>query len=113
MQHSLVNNRGVIDKSYPVRKINFHKNSPYERVFKKCVDELFEDPSYDMYSYYLSDAKGFPICKDGFITIEDKLCSKTILVYMEVINARFASKVRINFVRKEVRFLYNTSLQVC
>ncbi len=63
MIHSNSLNRGILDKSYPTRKIAVSLKSGYSTILSTCISKLWDDCMRDdcSFSFYLADGSGAQI----------------------------------------------------
>ena len=64
--------KGVLDRSFPARKVFLHKDANYESVLCRMRREVFPKERKEFsYTYYISDSGGTCISNDGNIYIQD------------------------------------------
>ena len=84
------------------------KKKKYERVLQKCISVMFPDDnveSNDHYEYHVANGKGMSIYSGDTIQIENENGEEesipwTLETYIQLSNARYASKTRLYSVKK-------------
>ena len=108
MYHCYKRKRGVFDRQYVTQSVLFRKEMKYERVLQKCISVTFPDDnveSNDNYEYYIANGKGMSIYSGDTIQIENENGEEesipwTLETYIQLSNARYASKTRLYCVKK-------------
>ena len=108
MEYNYDKAKAVLDKSFKMVKIPFHKDSPASDITRRCQEVVWGDSqlSNDSFDYYLADGTGMAIdAQDQFVLDKPDGSSPTsvpwtLYNYLQVSNVKYPSRARIYCVRK-------------
>lgn len=104
MYHCYKRKRGVFDRQYVTQSVLFRKEMKYERVLQKCISVTFPDDNVESNDHYIANGKGMSIYSGDTIQIENENGEEesipwTLETYIQLSNARYASKTRLYCVK--------------
>ena len=111
MEYDYDKAKGILDKSFPLIKVAFHKDCSSSDIILKC-QECVWDHSDKNYEYYIADGSGSAICSNFNVDLSDgsrQSLPWTLNNYLRVSSIKYPSRLRLYCVRKlkTSMFLYS------
>ena len=91
--------KGVLDRSFPLSKIAFHKDCSAVDALQKCRETVWGEEKSQHYDYFLADGSGSSIGSTAF-TVSNSDGSKEILPwtvsnYLRISGLKYPSRMRL------------------
>ena len=107
MYHSEAKGRGVHIRGGRLRNIVLRSDSTYQRMLKKCVQEIYTEEEQKDNDFYIADSRGIAIWNGDRIEVDiegsgerARECEWTLDKFIKLSNAKYPSKARFYCVKK-------------